>query len=110
MRVGVRHRKVGLLIGVLADPLVARLIDALAHAIARLIDVLAHAIARLIDVLAHAVTSFLTTEEKKPRPSVDVPVRDSTACSGCGIRPTTLPASLQMPAMSFSEPFGLTST
>src|SRR5207302_10220216 len=37
---------------------------------------------------------------KKPRPSVPGPVSASTACSGCGISPTTLPASLQMPAMS----------
>jgi hypothetical protein len=49
-------------------------------------------------------------EEKKPSPSVVGPVSVSTACSGCGISPTTLPASLQMPAMSCSEPLGLTST
>ena len=46
---------------------------------------------------------------KKPRPSVPAPVRSSTACSGCGIRPTTLPRSLVMPAMSCSEPLGLSS-
>ena len=39
-------------------------------------------------------------EVKKPRPSVDGPVSGSTACSGCGISPTTLPASFAMPAMS----------
>ncbi len=46
---------------------------------------------------------------KKPRPSVPAPVRPSTACSGWGIRPTTLPASLVMPAMSCREPLGLSS-
>ena len=30
-----------------------------------------------------------TTEAKKPRPSAEGPVSESTACSGCGIRPTT---------------------
>src|SRR5262249_35817345 len=35
-----------------------------------------------------------------------LPVSGSTACSGCGIRPTTLPAALLMPAMSRAEPFG----
>ena len=34
------------------------------------------------------------------------PVSGSTACSGCGIRPSTLPASLATPAMSRTEPFG----
>lgn len=47
-----------------------------------------------------AFTSCLRTEVKKPRPSVVGPVSGSTACSGCGIRPTTLPAALVMPAMS----------
>ena len=36
------------------------------------------------------------------------PVRSSTACSGCGMSPTTLPRSLVIPAMSRSEPLGLT--
>ena len=44
---------------------------------------------------------------KNPRPSVPAPVSASTACSGCGIRPTTLPRSLVMPAMSRWEPLGL---
>lgn len=66
---------------------------------------------RVLDrVQAHALTSFLMIEVKKPRPSVrPVPISGSTACSGCGIRPTTLPAALVMPAMPRSEPFGLTS-
>ena len=34
------------------------------------------------------------------------PVSGSTACSGCGISPTTLPAALETPAMSRAEPFG----
>ena len=55
--------------------------------------------------LAHASTPA-TTEVKKPRPSADGPVSELTACSGCGIRPTTLPAALQTPAMSSAEPFG----
>ena len=37
------------------------------------------------------------------RPSAE-PVSGSTACSGCGIRPTTLPAWLLTPAMSRAEP------
>ena len=40
------------------------------------------------------------------RPSA-LPSTGSQARSGCGIRPTTLRASLQMPAMLLSEPFGL---
>ena len=39
------------------------------------------------------------------RPSAE-PVSTSTACSGWGMRPNTLPASLHTPAMSPSEPFG----
>ena len=39
-------------------------------------------------------------------PSVD-PSSASQARSGWGMRPTTLPASLQMPAMSSTEPLGL---
>ncbi|MGX1156045.1 hypothetical protein RKD39_003623 [Streptomyces albogriseolus] len=59
---------------------------------------------------AHALTSFLRIDVKNGRPSVrPVPISDSTACSGCGIRPTTFPASLVMPAMSLSEPLGLKS-
>src|SRR5690606_1047829 len=38
------------------------------------------------------------------------PKPGSTACSGCGIRPTTLPAALVRPAMSSSDPFGFTPT
>ena len=41
------------------------------------------------------------------RPSRLGPVSSSTACSGCGIRPTTLPDSLQMPATPAAEPFGM---
>ena len=44
---------------------------------------------------------------KKPRPSSDGPVSASTACSGCGMMPTTLPASFVIAAMSRCEPFGL---
>ena len=63
---------------------------------------------------AHALTEpasrLVSTELKKPKPSALGPVSGSMACSGCGIRPTTLPASLQMPAMSRYEPFGLPPT
>ena len=49
--------------------------------------------------LSHAATRF-RTEVKNASPSVDGPNPSSTACSGWGIRPTTLPRSLVMPAMS----------
>jgi len=49
----------------------------------------------------------LSTLVKKGRPSSVGPVSGSTLCSGCGINPTTLPRSLQMPAMSRRAPFGL---
>ena len=48
-----------------------------------------------------------STEVKKPRPSVPGPVSASIACSGCGMSPTTLPASLRTPAISPTDPFGL---
>src|SRR6266567_1804128 len=35
------------------------------------------------------------------------PVRSSTACSGCGISPITLPSALTIPAIPATEPFGL---
>ena len=47
---------------------------------------------------------------KKPSPSVLGPVRSSTACSGCGMRPTTRPFSLVTPAMSLLDPLGLPPT
>ena len=47
---------------------------------------------------------------KNPSPSVPGPHRSSTACSGCGIRPTTLPASLVTPAIARCEPLGLPPT
>ena len=46
------------------------------------------------------------TTERNSSEAVDRPVSGSTACSGCGIRPTTLPAALETPAMSRAEPFG----
>lgn len=52
-----------------------------------------------------ARASARTADSNRRSPSFD-PVRGSTACSGCGIRPTTLPRSLRTPAMSLSEPFG----
>src|SRR5439155_24296444 len=35
------------------------------------------------------------------------PTSGSTACSGCGINPTTLPRSFRTPAIAFVAPFGL---
>src|SRR5699024_9549170 len=55
----------------------------------------------------YVVAAASKTEAKKPRPSSPAPYSDSTACSGCGISPTTLPRSLATPAMSRIEPFGL---
>ena len=56
--------------------------------------------------------------EIRLRPSVPVrgpasesgPNPGSTACSGCGMRPTTLPRPLRTPAMSCAEPLGLPPT
>ena len=63
---------------------------------------------RALDRVEHqALTRALSTEVKKPSPSVPGPVRASTACSGCGMSPTTLPRSLVMPAMSRRLPLGL---
>ena len=45
-------------------------------------------------------------DSNRHSPSTE-PVSASTACSGCGISPNTLRCSLQTPAMSRSEPFGL---
>src|SRR5207248_11018075 len=72
----------------------------------RLLDVRL-ACSTLDRVESHAETSERTTAVNIARPSSLQPVNESTACSGCGIRPTTLPASLQMPAMSRADPFGL---
>ena len=46
------------------------------------------------------------TDSNSTRPSA-LPSAVSHARSGCGINPTTLRASLQMPAMLLSDPFGL---
>src|SRR5262249_12091904 len=58
--------------------------------------------------LTHAVaaTSEFTMLSKITRPSAE-PTSGSEARSGCGIRPITLRRSLQIPAMSRSDPFGL---
>src|SRR4029078_10403872 len=47
-----------------------------------------------------------TNEAMIPSPSAD-PRTASTAVSGCGIRPATLPAALMTPAIARREPFGL---
>ena len=56
-------------------------------------------------VLAHAAGTA-AAEANSFRPSAE-PVSASTACSGCGIRPTTLPALFDTPAMSRTEPLKL---
>src|SRR5690606_7425704 len=50
-------------------------------------------------VIAEVTSRSLTEPAPNPGP---------VACSGCGIRPTTLPRALVMPAMSRREPLGLT--
>src|SRR5699024_2485249 len=64
------------------------------------------------------LTRLVSTEVNMARPSVPVrvpapgssgPKPASTACSGCGMSPTTLPAALVMPAMSWREPLGFCS-
>ncbi len=47
-----------------------------------------------------------TSPVKNPRPSVPGPHNSSTACSGCGMRPTTLPRSLLIPAIARIDPLG----
>ena len=54
---------------------------------------------------ARASCGAAASEANRPSPSVE-PVSTSTACSGWGIRPNTLPRSLTTPAMSSSEPLG----
>ena len=62
------------------------------------------------DGVSHqALTSEVRTLVKNGSPSVVGPVNDSTACSGCGMRPTTLPRSLRIPAISRALPLGFTS-
>ena len=45
-------------------------------------------------------------ERSRGAPSV-LPSRGSTACSGCGISPSTLPSSFATPAIASTEPLGL---
>ena len=59
------------------------------------------------EVSAHRAAA--TNASNSGRPDPESPVgrcQSSTWSSGCGMRPTTLPASSQMPAMSFTEPLG----
>ena len=55
---------------------------------------------------ARAPSTARRIDSKMHRPSVE-PVSSSTACSGWGISPNTLPAALRTPAMSRSEPLKL---
>jgi len=60
---------------------------------------------RTLDAL-EAEGASASTRVKKPRPSSPGPKPSSTACSGCGISPTTLPRALLTPAMARIEPLG----
>ena len=55
------------------------------------------------------VSNAFTMDSRMTRPSTP-PSAGSQARSGCGIMPTTLRRSLQMPAMAFTEPFGFASS
>ena len=59
----------------------------------------------LSDVSASDDSRRAITDSKITRPSA-LPSSGSHARSGCGIMPTTLRASLQMPAIAFTDPFG----
>jgi hypothetical protein len=50
-----------------------------------------------------------TSEARTSAPSPE-PSSGSMACSGCGIRPSTLPSVLHTPATSEIDPFGLSSS
>src|SRR5262245_4633795 len=54
----------------------------------------------------HAAAGWFAAARNRASPSSD-PVCGSTACSGCGIRPSTFPASLVTPAISRTLPLGL---
>ena len=54
---------------------------------------------------AGAAALAAASDSNSFRPSAE-PVSGSTACSGWGINPTTLPRSLLTPATSATEPFG----
>src|SRR3954447_19889721 len=56
--------------------------------------------------LAYGRSRGASTSDARTRPPSADPSSGSTACSGCGISPHTLPASLTTPAMSRSEPLG----
>src|SRR5262249_47947038 len=62
---------------------------------------------RLAAARAHraAPATASTSEPRIARPS-SPPKSASTACSGCGISPKTLPRALRTPATFASEPFG----
>src|SRR5262249_62371361 len=53
----------------------------------------------------HLMAIALTMDSKIARPSTP-PSSGSQARSGCGIMPTTFRASLQMPAIACTDPFG----
>ena len=59
-----------------------------------------------VNTVNAALASDVATLSNRPRPSRP-PCSASIRFSGCGIMPSTLPASLRMPAMSLMEPLGL---
>src|SRR5207248_7306415 len=59
--------------------------------------------ARGRDVAADHAAAVSSSPSNRRRPSVR-PCAASTTRSGCGIRPSTLPLSLRMPAMRRAEP------
>ena len=69
-------------------------------------DLPASAAARAEAQAATSAPAAASIDRSMTRPS-DEPSRSSHARSGCGISPTTLRPALQMPAMSSTEPFGL---
>src|SRR6185295_1710792 len=53
---------------------------------------------------SRASATHNAADANRLRPSVPAASAASTACSGCGMRPITLPASFVIPAMSFVAP------
>ena len=65
----------------------------------------------VIELSAYAGVSVRSLTASSREPSTSVPSVEprsgSTACSGCGMRPITFPSALTTPAISATEPFGL---
>ena len=63
------------------------------------------ALRRRLERQAGTAAAISRSPPTTTRPSIE-PISASTACSGCGIRPNTLPASLQTPAIRSEAPLG----